>query len=90
MSTGRYQLTLELAAVMGLGTQKLKFEGLSEQWFRKRMGLAVHVPNFGLALLSVLSTPLHGRVACSELSALLPRGGVHTVICLCGQWLPCY
>jgi hypothetical protein len=63
LSAGRYLLTWELAALMGLDTQKLKFEGQSEQWFRKRLGLAVHVPNFGLALLSVLSTPLHGCLA---------------------------
>ena len=63
LSAGRYLLTLELAALMGLDTQKLKFEGQSGQWFRKRLGLAVHVPNCGLALLSVLSTPLHGCLA---------------------------
>ena len=65
-SARRYILTWELAALMGLDTQKLKFEGQSEQWFRKRLGLAVHVPKFGLALLSllsVLSTPLHGCLA---------------------------
>ena len=48
---------------MGLGTQKLKFEGQSEQWLRKRLGLAVHVSKCGLALLPVLSTPLHGCLA---------------------------
>ena len=63
LSAGRYLLTWELAALMGLDTQKLKFEGQSEQWFRKRLGLAVHVPNFGLALLAVLAKPLHGCLA---------------------------
>ena len=48
---------------MGLGTQKLKFEGQSEQWFRKRLGLAVHMPKFVLGLFLVLSTPLHGCLA---------------------------
>ncbi len=60
LSAGRYLLTWELVALMGLDTQKLKFEGQSEQWFRKRLGLAVHVPIFGFALLYVISTPLHG------------------------------
>ena len=46
-----------------LGTQKLKLEGRSEQWFRKRLGLAVHVPKFALALLAVLAKPLHGCLA---------------------------
>ena len=63
LSAGRYLHTWELAALMGLDTQKLKLEGQSEPWFRKRLGLAVHVPNSGLALLAVLAKPLHGRLA---------------------------
>jgi hypothetical protein len=63
LSARRYLLTWELAALMGLGTQKLKLAGQSEQWFRKRLGLAVHVPNCGLALLAVLAKPLHGCLA---------------------------
>lgn len=43
LSAGRYLHTWELAALMGLGTQKLKLEGQSEPWFRKRLGLAVHI-----------------------------------------------
>ena len=46
LSAGRYLHTWELAALMGLDTQKLKLEGQSEPWFRKRLGLAVHVPKF--------------------------------------------
>ena len=63
LSAGRYLHTWELAALMGLDTQKLKLEGQSEPWFRKRLGLAVHVPNFGLALLAVLAKPLHECLA---------------------------
>ena len=63
LSARRYLLTWELAALMGLDTQKVTFEGQSEQWFRKWLGLAVHVPQFGLALLLVPSTYLHGRLA---------------------------
>ena len=59
LSAGRYPLTWEVAALTGMDAQKLKLEGQSEQWFRKRLGLAVHAPTRGLALLSVLSTPLH-------------------------------
>ena len=35
LSAGRYLLTWELVALMGLDTQKLNLEGQSEQWFCK-------------------------------------------------------
>jgi hypothetical protein len=38
LSARRYLLTWELAALMGLYTQKLQFEDKSEQWFRKTVG----------------------------------------------------
>ena len=38
LSARRYLLTLELAALMGLDTQKLKLAGQSEHWFRKTSG----------------------------------------------------
>ena len=37
LSAGCYLLTWELAALMGLDTQKLKLAGQSEQGFRKRL-----------------------------------------------------
>ena len=63
LSAGRYLHTWELNALMGLDTQKINREGQSEPWFCKRLGLAVHVPNLGLALLALLAKPLHGCLA---------------------------
>ena len=59
LSAGRYLYTWELVALMGLDTQKLKLHGQSQPWFRKRLGLAAHVPSFGLAILAVLAKRLH-------------------------------
>ena len=63
LSAGRYLHAWELVAFMALDTQKLNLEGQSEQWFRKLLGLAVHVPYFGFAILAVLAKLAHGRFA---------------------------
>ena len=65
MSAGRYLQTLELAAMMGFATNKMVFKGQTEAWFRKRLGLAVHVPNFGLVLAAVMAHPLKACMAAS-------------------------
>ena len=60
LSAGRFLGTWELAALVGLDTRMLKLNHLTDSWFRKRLGLAVHVPNFGLALMATMATPLRG------------------------------
>ncbi len=55
---GRYLKTWELAALMGFKTREMHFGCQSEHWFRTRLGLAVHVGNFGLALLALMAKPL--------------------------------
>ena len=43
---------------MGFATTEMVLKGHSEAWLRKRLGLAVHVPNFGLILAAAMSHPL--------------------------------
>ncbi len=60
---GQMLRTQHMAALMGLDLSMVKFsEGMSESWFRQRMGLAVHIPNFGLVLMAALAPPLHACV----------------------------
>ena len=58
MSAGRELKASELAALMGLDTKKMVLKGQTEAWFRTRLGLTVHVPNFGLVLAAVMAHPL--------------------------------
>ena len=58
MSAGRELQAWELAALMGFDTNRMELQGQTEPWFRKRLGLAVHVPNFGLVLAAALARPL--------------------------------
>jgi hypothetical protein len=56
---GHQLQTQHMAALMALDLSKVKFcEGMSERWFRQRLGLAVHVANFGLILMAALTPPL--------------------------------
>ena len=51
--------TSHMAALMGLDLSVVKFsERMSETWFRQRLGLAVHIANFGLVLTAALAPPL--------------------------------
>ena len=43
---------------MAVPVTDVTFAGQSEAWFRGRLGLAVHVGNFGLALLALHAAPL--------------------------------
>ena len=53
--------TKHMAALMGLDLSMVKFSGrMSQTWFRQRLGLAVHIPNFGLVLMAALAPPLQG------------------------------
>ena len=58
LSAGRHLEVWELAALMAVPVTDVTFAGQSEAWFRGRLGLAVHVGNFGLALLALHATPL--------------------------------
>ena len=48
---------------MGFDINKNVLKGKSEAWFRRRLGLAVHVPNFGLILAAALAHPLRACLA---------------------------
>ena len=63
MSAGRELEARELAALMGLDTSKMALKGQTEAWFRKRLGLTVHVANFGLVLAAVMAGPLQSCLA---------------------------
>lgn len=56
---GQFLSVHHLAALMGLDMSAVSFdESMGEVWFRQRLGLAVHIANFGLVLLAALSPPL--------------------------------
>ena len=63
MSAGRELNAWELATLMGLDTFKMDLKGQTEAWFRKRLGLTVHVANFGLVLAAVVAVPLQSCLA---------------------------
>ena len=63
MSVGRELKAWELAALMGFDTSKMELKGQTEAWFRKRLGLTVHVANFGLVLAAVVAWPLRSCLA---------------------------
>ena len=57
--TGEILKTSHAAALMGLDLSTVKLShDMGEPWFRQRLGLAVHVANFGLVLLAALAPPL--------------------------------
>ena len=56
---GQALRTHHTAALMGLDLSMLTFSArMSESWFRQRLGMAVHIPNFGLVLMAALAPPL--------------------------------
>ena len=63
MSAGRELQAWELAVLMGFDTNKMVLKGQTEAWFRRRLGLAVHVPNFGLVLAAAMAHPLQACLA---------------------------
>ena len=63
MSAGRELEAWELAALMGFDMNKMVLKDQTEAWFRRRLGLAVHVPNFGLILAAALAHPLQACLA---------------------------
>ena len=57
--TGEMVSVYHLAIIMGVDTTTITFEkGMSATWFRQRLGLTVHVANFGMALMAALTPPL--------------------------------
>ena len=63
MSAGRELEASELALLMGFDTSKMVLKGQTEAWFRKRLGLTVHVANFGLVLAGAMALPLQACLA---------------------------
>ena len=56
---GEILKTSHTAALMGMDLSTVKFsQDMGEPWFRQRLGLAVHIGNFGLVLLAALASPL--------------------------------
>ena len=52
-----------LAALEGLDTTKMKFApDMSPSWFAQRLGLGVHVANFGMVLMGALAVPMKGML----------------------------
>ena len=55
--------THHMAALMGLDLSMVTFSAhMSESWFRRRLGMAVHIPNFGLVLMAALAPPLRACI----------------------------
>ena len=55
--------THHMAALMGIDLSMVIVSAhMSEAWFRQRLGLAVHVPNFGLVLMAALAPPLRACI----------------------------
>ena len=63
MSAGKELTASELAALMGFDTKQMVLQGQTEAWFRKRLGLTMHVPNCGLVLAAALALPLKALLA---------------------------
>ena len=63
MSAGRELQAWELAVLMGFDVNTMVLKGQTEAWFRRRLGLAVHVPNFGLVLAAAMAHPLRACLA---------------------------
>ena len=60
---GQTLRTHHMAALMGIDLSTVIFSAhMSEAWFRQRLGLAVHVPNFGLVLTAALAPSLRARI----------------------------
>ena len=52
-----------MAALMGIDLSTVIVSAhMSEAWFRQRLGLAVHVPNFGLVLMAALAPALRACI----------------------------
>ena len=60
---GQTLCTHHMAALMGLDLSMVTFSAhMSESWFRRRLGMAVHIPNFGLVLMAALTPPLRACI----------------------------
>ena len=63
MSAGRGIEAWELAALMGFDCNGMELSGKTEAWFRKRLGLAVHVANFGLVMAAAVTHALRQHLS---------------------------
>jgi len=55
---GRFLRTAELSALMAFNIRGYNFDGCSEQWWRRRLGLCMHVSSLGAMLLASIAVPL--------------------------------
>ncbi len=58
LALGRYITTAELAFLMGHELDAYSFQGCSESWFRKRLGLCMHVASLGSMISVLIAVPL--------------------------------
>ena len=63
LAAGRELGARELAVLMGFDTHNMVLKSQTEAWFRKRLGLTVHVANFGLVLAAAMALPLQACLA---------------------------
>ena len=61
----RFLSAAELSAVMGFNITSYNCEGCSETWWRRRLGLCMHVSSLGAMLLALVAVPL-SRVSGQE------------------------
>jgi len=59
---GRYLSTAQLTAVMAfkVNENEFTFQGISEPWWRRRLGLCMHASCLGAMLLALIAVPLGG------------------------------
>ena len=58
LSLARFLTTAELSAAMAFSVRAYNFENCSEQWWRRRLGLSMHVSSLGAMLLALIAVPL--------------------------------
>ena len=54
----RFLTTAELSAAMAFNIREYNFDGCSEHWWRRRLGLCMHVASLGSMLLAAIAVPL--------------------------------
>ena len=60
---GQALRTHHMAVLMGLDLSMVTISAhMSQSWFRQRLGLAVHIPKFGLVLMAALTPPLRACI----------------------------
>ncbi len=58
LALGHYLTTAEMAFLMGHELEAYSFQGCTESWFRKRLGLCMHVASLGSMIAVLIAVPL--------------------------------